>query len=381
MGLFASGNAIHLSAVRRPAVGFHEKVHAVPATLKKVMAYKIDSIPPDANGKFCGENIPRIGLGMAALGRPGYINLGHNDDVISKSVEDMRRQAASVLDAAEKLGVKYFDAARSYGKAEDFLSSWIEGKQFAPEDLIVGSKWGYYYTADWQVDTGGEPHEVKEHSLANLQKQTVESQEFLGRHLNLYQIHSATLDSGVLENVEVLKELAKMKEEKGWRIGLTLSGVAQAETLQKAMLVSTLSGAPLFDCVQATWNLLEQSAGDALLAAHNAGMDVIVKEAMANGRLTERNLDPEFAPKLEALQRVAKQMNTSVDALALACVLAQPFNAMVLSGAACVEHLESNYAATTALQKLQVDTVIQLMETCKTEPEAYWTQRTNLAWN
>ncbi|KAK3262098.1 hypothetical protein CYMTET_29027 [Cymbomonas tetramitiformis] len=345
------------------------------------MAYKIESIPADAVCKFCGENIPRIGLGMAALGRPGYINLGHNDDVTSKSVEDMRRQAASVLDAAEKIGVKYFDAARSYGKAEEFLSSWIEGKQFAPEDLVVGSKWGYYYTADWQVDTGGEPHEVKEHSLSNLQKQTLLSDELLGRSLNLYQIHSATLDSGVLENVEVLNELAKMKDEKGWRIGLTLSGVAQAETLQKAMLVSTPSGAPLFDCVQATWNLLEQSAGDALLAAHNAGMDVIVKEAMANGRLTDRNLDPEFAPKLEALQLVAKQMNTTVDALALACVLAQPFNAMVLSGAACVEHLESNYAATTAIQRLQVDTVIQLMETCKTEPQAYWTQRTNLAWN
>jgi hypothetical protein len=37
------------------------------------------------------------------------------------------------------------------------------------------------------------------------------------------------------------------------------------------------SGARLFDSVQATWNLMEQSAGDALLEAHEAGLQVIVK--------------------------------------------------------------------------------------------------------
>lgn len=40
-------------------------------------------------------------------------------------------------------------------------------------------------------------------------------------------------------------------------------------------------------CTQATWNLLEQSAGEALLEAKEAGMDVIIKEGVANGRLTE----------------------------------------------------------------------------------------------
>ena len=40
-----------------------------------------------------------------------------------------------------------------------------------------------------------------------------------------------------------------------------------------------------FDCVQATWNVLEPSAGPALAAAHDAGLGVIIKEAVANGRL------------------------------------------------------------------------------------------------
>jgi hypothetical protein len=68
------------------------------------------------------------------------------------------------------------------------------------------------------------PLQVKEHSLRNLLKQTGETEAHLGGHLRLYQIHSATLDSGVFDSGEVLQELARLKAAKGWRIGLSLSG-------------------------------------------------------------------------------------------------------------------------------------------------------------
>ena len=48
----------------------------------------------------------RIGLGLAALGRPGYINLEHGADVADASVEGMRRAAFEVLDAAYAGGVR-----------------------------------------------------------------------------------------------------------------------------------------------------------------------------------------------------------------------------------------------------------------------------------
>jgi aryl-alcohol dehydrogenase-like predicted oxidoreductase len=75
--------------------------------------------------------------------------------------------------------------------------------------------------------------------------------------------------------------------------------VQQAETLRRAMLVTTADGTCLFDSVQATWNLLEQSAGQALLEARAAGMSVVVKEGMANGRLTARNTRPAFEARLQ----------------------------------------------------------------------------------
>ena len=63
------------------------------------------------------------------------------------------------------------------------MSGWLEKKGLKKEDLAVGSKWGYRYTADWRVDTGGEPHEVKDHSLSHLESQEKETQSFLGEHL------------------------------------------------------------------------------------------------------------------------------------------------------------------------------------------------------
>ncbi|HSO27556.1 MAG TPA: aldo/keto reductase, partial [Anaerolineales bacterium] len=127
---------------------------------------------------------------------------------------------------------------------------------------------------------------MKEHSLAVLQRQRKETQANLGAHLDLYRIHSATLQSGVLENQAVLNELARMKAD-GLAIGLTVSGPKQAEVIERAVAIK-IDGVRLFDTVQATWNLLERSAGPLLRQAHAAGMGVIVKEALATGRLTPR---------------------------------------------------------------------------------------------
>jgi hypothetical protein len=56
------------------------------------------------------------------------------------------------------------------------------------------------------------------------------------------------------------------------------------------------------------------SAGADLLAAHEAGCSVIIKEAMANGRLTARNADPAFASRLALLQETAQQVRVATAA-------------------------------------------------------------------
>ena len=319
-----------------------------------------------------GLQVSPIGLGLAALGRPGYINLGHAQDLSAgRDVAAMEHHAHAVLDAAWAVGVRYFDAARSYGRAEAFLGSWLQSRQLTPDPITVGSKWGYTYTANWQVEA--EKHEVKEHSLPVLQRQIGESRALLGDFLNLYQIHSATLDSGVLENEDVLAELARLKAD-GLKIGLSLSGDRQADTLYRALEIQLADGRLLFDAVQATWNLLEPSAGAALQAAHKAGLGVIVKEALANGRLTPRSQEP----KMQLLRQLAAEKGTTMDALALAGVLAQPWVGVALSGAAAVDQLQANVQAVTV--DWDEETAVRLHALVE-PPAQYWRTRSQLAWN
>lgn len=187
--------------------------------------------------------VSRLGLGLAALGRSGYINLGHAADLQGNyELAAMETAAHAVLDAAWSAGVRYFDAARSYGRAEAFLASWLSSRKITPDAVVVGSKWGYTYTADWQVEAP--KHEIKDHSLPVLIRQWAESWSLLGAHLDLYQTHSATLESGVLENRPVLEELARLREQ-GVRIGLSLSGPNQAQTLRTARGPAGRPGFPL----------------------------------------------------------------------------------------------------------------------------------------
>jgi aryl-alcohol dehydrogenase-like predicted oxidoreductase len=310
-----------------------------------------------------GLPVSPLGLGLAALGRPGYINLGHAADVGDTNVEAMERHAHEVLDAAYAGGVRYFDAARSYGRAEAFLASWLRRRGLLRADVTVGSKWGYTYTADWRVDV--DEHEVKDLSVSTLRRQLGETRALIGEHLALYQIHSATLDSGVLDDPAVRDELARLRED-GVRVGFTATGPRQAATIERALEVGG------FDAVQATWNLHERSATAALTAAHQAGLGVIVKEALANGRLTARG-DAE-----ERLIAAARERATTPDALALAAVLAQPWVDVVLSGAATVDTLRSNLGALDVEWDAQAEEALAPLE----EPaEMYWERRSALAWN
>jgi aryl-alcohol dehydrogenase-like predicted oxidoreductase len=322
-----------------------------------------------------GLTVSRIGLGLAALGRPGYINLGHADDLERNyDVATMQARAAAVLDAAWRAGMRYFDAARSYGRAEEFLAGWLTSREIAPDAVTIGSKWGYTYTAGWRPEAA--QHEVKEHSAATLERQLAESRGWLGAHLDLYQIHSATLESGVLDNRAVLERLQQLRIE-GLAVGLTLSGAHQADTLRRAIALR-VGRQPLFGTVQATWNLLEPSAGPALREAHDAGMGVIVKEALANGRLTGRNDAAEFAPRRRQLDAMARDRSSSIDALALAAVLAQPWVDVVLSGAATVEQLHANLGA---LAVGWDGAAAEALRSIAEDPHDYWNTRSRLAWS
>jgi aryl-alcohol dehydrogenase-like predicted oxidoreductase len=305
---------------------------------------------------------PRIGLGLAAVGRPGYINLGRAHDLPdARTVDAMRARVGELLDAAHAAGVRYFDVARSYGRAEEFLAGWLATHPVG-RDVVVGSKWGYTYVGEWRLDAP--VHEVKDHSLATFERQIGETRALLGDRLDIYHIHSLTPQSPALTDAALHHRLAALAAE-GVSVGFSTSGPEQAAVIRAALEIA-VDGMPLFRSVQATWNVLEPSAGPALSEAHDAGCLVIVKEAMANGRLAATD---------GPLAAIAAELGSTPDAVALAAALRQPWARIVLSGAATVEQLAANLTAGSLSASLD-ERVSAMAE----KSEAYWRTRSGLRW-
>ena len=211
----------------------------------------------------------RLGLGLAALGRPGYLNLGHGADLgADRSVEALRARTHEVLDAAYEAGVRDFDAARSYGRGEEFLGE-LAALARRPTDVTISSKWGYVYTADWEVDA--DPPEVKHHDVETFRRQFAETRAQPRRLAR--PLPDPLGDAGQRACSRTTRVLSAMTSRPGCRSGSASSGVAQAETIDRAVALG------IFSAVQATWNLHERAAGPALARAHAAGLKVIVKEA------------------------------------------------------------------------------------------------------
>jgi aryl-alcohol dehydrogenase-like predicted oxidoreductase len=281
----------------------------------------------------------------------------------------MEAHTRGMLDRAFAAGIRYLDVARSYGRGEQFVRSWIDARRIGAEEIVVGSKWGYRYTGDWHVD--GRVQEVKDHGAPMLKAQIAESTTILGPYLRLYQIHSASTETGVLEDEQVFAELERLRA-RGLFLGITSTGPRQTETIRHAVQVRFDSG-PLFSSIQATWNALERSAEEALREAHDAGFTVIVKEALANGRLTARGAEGTAGP----LRMVANRIGAPPDAVALAFVLRQPWADVVLLGAATPAQLESNLVA-LGIQFSGED--VELLDGLRAPAEEYWAQRSRLPW-
>ena len=80
------------------------------------LLYVHGATPGHINSRTLHQRSQGVDQIAAAIGRPGYINLGHGDDMPpSRSVDAMRAHALTVMDEAYALGLRYFDCARSYG--------------------------------------------------------------------------------------------------------------------------------------------------------------------------------------------------------------------------------------------------------------------------
>lgn len=309
-----------------------------------------------------------LGLGTAAIGRPQYINI-KQDKSAAINMAIFKQNGIAVLNEAYAKGIRYFDTAPGYGMAEELLIDWLKEKN-APA-IEVATKWGYTYVANFNA--AATEHEVKEHSLGKLTEQWKQSKQLLP-YLTTYQIHSATFESGVLENEEVLQKLFELKTQYHLKIGLTTTGNNQAAVLQKALTIQQ-DGEGLFDVFQCTYNILEQSIFSVLELLSNKRL--IIKEALANGRLFPNKAYPHYSVLYTVLTGLSIKYKVGIDAIALRfCIDSlQPYT--VLSGASTVNQLSEN---SLSLDFSLSTEDLELLKSYTVLSDAYWNERKQLSW-
>ena len=327
-----------------------------------------------ADGEFSGLVVTagevrvvgtRLGLGLAAAGRPAYITSARAEDLgepAERTIDAMHVRTHLLLDSAWANGIRYIDVARSYGLAETFLGTWLAKHPDRRSELIIGSKWGYVYVGDWRFDVA--VHEVKDHSVAMFQTQWPETVRALGHtQPDVYLIHSVTPESPALRDVPLLDRLRELAAA-GVRVGISTSGPSQAQVISAAMAVPDCP----FRAVQATWNLLEQSAAGALQQAHAAKWLVVVKEVLANGRLTDPGAP---AP----VRDFARSINHGVTDLAIGAALEQSWADIVLTGAVTPQQIETNTSISIP------SPISGTIGTLAMSPTNYWQLRSKLRWS
>lgn len=319
------------------------------------------------------ENENRIGLGTAAIGRPTYINIRKDVDTRSAfSLDNFKRDGIDLLENAYVSGIRYFDTAPGYGMAEELLLEWASKKN--DPSIEIATKWGYTYVAGFDPDA--KVHELKEHSIDKLNEQWSQSQKLLP-HLRVYQIHSATFDTGVLHNKAVLDRLAHLKSEHDVIIGLSTTGANQTEVLNSSLEIA-VDGSPLFDLCQVTYNIFDQSIASIAHEIDQQGRKLVIKEAMANGRVFPNMSYAHYGRSYDVLAEMAEKYQVGIDAIALRFCMDSICSYKVLSGASNNRDLLENLKANTF--RLE-ERDIEILKSLAVNSTDYWQERQRLGWN
>ena len=124
--------------------------------------------------------------------------------------------------------------------------------------------------------------------------------------------------------------------------------------------------------------MLDQSLLEVLDAVQTRGNRIVIKEALANGRVFPNAKYPAYKNLYTCLEQLATKYGIGIDAVALQfCIQTiNPF--MVLSGASQTNQIKENLKAND-FHLLAED--MALLKSFKIDTIDYWSERKQLGWN
>ena len=262
-------------------------------------------------------------------------------------------QSLSVLERALELGVTMLDTADMYGFGhnEQLLSRFFKARHGNRERVVLATKFGIRRKAGEYARTiDNSPEYIKQACNASLKRLGID-------HIDLYYVHRIEPGRPIEDTVGTLAELVKAGKIRA--IGLS---EPSALTLEKANRVHPISA------VQSEYSLwTRNSEQDGVLEmCRKLGVGFVAYSPLGRGFLTGTIKDTKNLPagdtrgtmarmqeghiesnlkKLGIINSIAMENRCTEAQVALAWVLAQPWNVVPIPGTKRLKYLEENVAA------------------------------------
>jgi aryl-alcohol dehydrogenase-like predicted oxidoreductase len=271
-----------------------------------------------------GLHVSEIGFGSLEIGRDWGV-------VPTDRSKPQETESIQLLEAAVTLGVNFVDTAMAYVKSEERIGRAISSGRVPRDSFYLATKAGERF----DEMTGSQ----YDYSYTGITRSIMESLERLqvDRVAGL-QLHTAPLE--VVRMRDAIRALHHLR-----RAGRCVF-VGASFSNEQACVEAIKSGD--YDTIQITYNLLERSGAERLLAlAQDADVGVIVKLPLAKGMLSAKVelLSPEEQAKV-APYRFLEREGQTLSQAALRFVLSHPAVSTTIPGTKRVEHLRENVAVT-----------------------------------
>ncbi|RRG08777.1 MAG: aldo/keto reductase [Lactobacillus sp.] len=272
------------------------------------------------------------------------------------SDEQHQTLAAESIRTAFENGVNFFDCADAYsgGAAERFLGQVL--KTLPRKELIISSK-VYFPTGDGVNDRGLSRKHIMtsiDQSLKNLQTD----------YLDLYFCHRFDPETPLEETLQALSDLV----DRGKILYYGVSEWTPVQILEAQLIIQKLGLHPM-SVVQPQYNMFDRYIEHELIdVCDQLGLGIVPFSPLSQGLLTGKYRLGQQIPsgsratyqdqiqallttsnleKVEALVKMAADLNTDLASLALAWDLRDSHITSVITGASKPEQLQNNLRALT----------------------------------
>jgi aryl-alcohol dehydrogenase-like predicted oxidoreductase len=318
-----------------------------------------------------------VEVSLVILGCGSFGGIGSSPAFFGKGTS--KDVAFAVMDSAWEAGITTFDTADAYGggRSETFIGEWLATKSpDVGERIVIATKTFNPMHDGNPMDDGADSGL----SQARINRQIDSSLARLGvERVAMYLAHEFDADVPVEESQAAFDALIACG-----KVGAVGASNFSDAQLGLALASSARHGQGRYEWVQNSFSLLERGDAEGVLVRCRAeGLGYTPFSPLAGGWLTGKyrrgqapppgsrmTLRPEpygayrtdaVFDKLEALEAVAVEQNTSMAVLALAWALAQPGLTAIVIGPNSVAHLQPALdAAAASIDQSVLDHISEL---------------------